>query len=348
MFDDVTPESLRAAILANLADTWQTREGSFAANLAAPAAMELWKFYQALSGMVGMFYVDESSGGYIDLAAGTFGLTRKAGVNAAASMTFTGTAGTVIPAGTAFLTEGGVEFDLLEAVTLDAAGAGAGTARAAEAGESGNVSAGSLTRMIVTISGLNSWTNGAASGGVDAESDADLCRRYYNRLQTPATSGNAYHYRKWALEVSGVGDVKVFPLWNGAGTVKVLLVGPDKAPVESGVVSAAKNNIESQRPIGADVTVASAQGVTVAVAAAVTLDGSVSAAGVQTAFAAALEEYLKSVAFSGGAVLYNRIAFLLLSVSGVTDYTALTVNGGTANVALTDDQVPVLGAVTVT
>lgn len=348
MFDDITPEGLRAAILANLADTWQTREGSFAANLAAPAAVELWKFYQALSGMVGMFYIDESSGGYIDLAASTFGLTRKEGVCAEAVMTFAGTAGTVIPAQTAFLTEGGVEFDLVTAVTLDAVGAGSGTVRAAEAGESGNVSAGSLTRMIVTLSGLDSWTNAQASGGVDAESDAALCGRYYDRLQMPATSGNAYHYRKWALEVSGVGDAKVFPLWDGAGTVKVLLVGPDKAPVESSVVSAAEDNIESQRPIGAAVTVASAQGVTVAVSAAVTLDGAVSAGTVQAAFAAALKSYLQSVAFSGGAVLYNRIAFLLLSVSGVTDYTALTVNGGTANVTLTDDQVPVLGAVTVT
>lgn len=263
-------------------------------------------------------------------------------------MTFSGNAGTVIPEGTAFLTEGGVEFDLTAAVTLDGSGTGTGTARAAQAGESGNVPAGSLKRMIVTISGLDSWRNEPAAGGVDEESDADLCGRYYDRLQRPATSGNAYHYRRWALEVPGVGDAKVFPLWNGAGTVKVLLAGPDKAPVDSGVVNAAKANIEAQRPIGAAVTVASAQGVMVNVAAAVTLDGSVEKSAVKDAFTAALKGYLQSVAFTGGAALYNRIAFLLLSVPGVTDYTALTVNGGTANVTLTADQVPVLGAVTVT
>lgn len=348
MFEDITPESLRSAILSGLAGTWQTREGSFAANLAAPAAVELWKFYQALSGMVGMFYIDEASGGYIDLAAAALGLSRKEGVRAEAAMTFSGNAGTVIPEGTAFLTEGGVEFGLTAAVTLDESGTGTGTAKAALAGESGNVPAGSLKRMIVTISGLDSWTNGKAAGGVDEESDAGLCGRYYDRLQRPATSGNACHYRRWALEVPGVGDAKVFPLWNGAGTVKVLLAGPDKAPVESGVVNAAKENIEAQRPIGATVTVASAQGVTVNVAAAVTLDGSAESLQVQEAFRAALGEYIKSVAFTGGAVLYNRIAFLLLAVSGVTDYTSLTVNGGKSNVTLTADQVPVLGTVTVT
>ena len=347
MFDDITPESLRAAILANLSGAWQTREGSFAANLAAPAALEIWKLYQALSGMVSLFYVDEGSGGYIDLAAANFGVTRKSGVRAEAAMTCSGTAGTVIPAGTAFLTEGGVEFDLISAVTLDASGAGGGTVRAVDVGADGNVSAGSLTRMITTISGLAGWTNGAASGGVDEESDAALCARYYDRLRTPATSGNAYHYRQWALAVPGVGDARVFPLWAGAGTVKVLLVGPDKGPVDASVVDAAAAYIEEQRPIGAAVAVISAEGLNIDAACTVTLDGSVSAADVQTAFSAALGEYLESVAFTGGAVLYNRIAYLLLSIPGVTDYTALTVNGGTANVALKEDQVPVLGEVTV-
>lgn len=57
-------------------------------------------------------------------------------------------------------------------------------------GESGNVSAGSLMQMIVTISGLNSWTNGAASGGVDAESDAALCGRLIKTTECAASVKN--------------------------------------------------------------------------------------------------------------------------------------------------------------
>ena len=38
-------------------------------------------------------------------------------------------------------------------------------------------------------------------------------------LRTPATSGNVYHYVQWALEVAGVGHVKVFPRVQGVNTV---------------------------------------------------------------------------------------------------------------------------------
>ena len=47
-------------------------------------------------------------------------------------------------------------------------------------------------------------------------------------------------------------------------------------------------------------------------------------------------------------VSYNRVSALLLSVPGVIDHTALTVAGGTANVSVPADGVPVLTEVTVT
>ena len=47
-------------------------------------------------------------------------------------------------------------------------------------------------------------------------------------------------------------------------------------------------------------------------------------------------------------VLYNRIAYLLLSIPGVVDYTSLTVNGGTANIVVGGTEVPVLTEVSVT
>ena len=46
-------------------------------------------------------------------------------------------------------------------------------------------------------------------------------------------------------------------------------------------------------------------------------------------------------------VSYNRISYLLLSIPGVKDYTALTVDGATANITIAADEVPVLTGVTV-
>lgn len=346
MFEDMTPESIKKSILNGMDTDMETGEGSFLDHMAGPVALELWKAYQAMNALVPIAYIDEGSGAYIDLRCAEYGIERKAGKKAAADMTLVGKAGTVIPAGTAFLSADGLAFLLLEVVTLTG-GEDRGKAEAEEAGAVYNVEAGALTQMVVTLPGLDTWSNAAAEGGADPESDAALVERLYDRLQRPATSGNAYHYEQWAKEVDGVGAVRVTPLWAGPGTVKVLVAGPEKEPVDGDTVAACAAHIEELRPIGAEATVQSARGLPVNVAATVTTDGSVTKEQVRSALADKLDAYLKSIAFSQYTLLYNRVAFLLLEIGGVTDYTLLTVNGGTGNVSIGAEEVPVLGTVTV-
>lgn len=348
MFDDRTPERIQAELLEPMSGQIQTREGSFAAELTGPVAVELHKVYRAIAAIIPAIYVDEGSGGFIDLAAGRYGITRKAGAKATASIRFEGAAGAVIPSGTAFLTSAGLEFDLDEDVILAANGLGEGTVTAIEVGERYNVPEGAMTQMLVNRTGLEHWTSGAAQGGAEAETDQALVRRLYDHWRNPSTSGNVHHYEQWALSCDGVGAAKVLPLWAGPGTVKVILASPDREPVDGAVVSAAAEYIETMRPIGAAVTVESAKGLTVNVSASVVTDGSTTLASVKAVFIDLLEEYLRAVAFSGGAVVYNRVTALLLSVPGVSDYSSPKLNGAASNVALAVDQVPVLGTVTLT
>ena len=241
MFEDITPESIKAAILAEAGESLETREGSFLDSMAGPAALEIWKVYQAMNAVVSIAFVDESSGGYLDLEGAKYGITRKPGTRARCAMTLTGTAGATVPAGTVFVTPGGLEFALTEAVVLTGSG-DAGTAEAAEVGGAYNVEAGELSQMAATLPGLSSWTNGPAAGGTDPESDGALYERIHAYLSRPATSGNAYHYEQWALEVAGVGAARVFPLWNGAGTVKVVLVDGGMEPASAEIVAAVSRN----------------------------------------------------------------------------------------------------------
>lgn len=242
----------------------------------------------------------------------------------------------------------GLEFALDAAVTLGQDGTGTGPVTASEVGAAYNVAAGALTRMYVNLAGVTGWQSGAAAGGADAESSEALFARLSARLQTPATSGNAYQYRQWALAVPGVGDARVLPLWNGAGTVKVLLAGDDLGPVDGAVVSAAAAYIEEERPIGADVTVRSAEALTVDVAAAVTIDGTTTRDEVRAALVSNLDTYLQGLAFQAETVVYSQVLYRLLAIPGVTDYTSLTLNGGTGNLTIGAEQVPVPGTVTVT
>lgn len=347
MYENLTVESIKTDILSRIDAGIDIREGSYTNDMISAAAYEIWKLYQSLDAVVPIAYVDETSGEYIDKRCAEFGITRKAGTAATATLHFTGTDGTVIPAGKVFLTSDGLEFETVTAATI-ASGAATATATAAEIGEAYNVAAGTIVRQLSSLSGLNAVTNDAATGGTDAETDAALVARLYAFLQRPATSGNAYHYEQWALAVSGVGAVKVTPTWDGAGTVKVLIADEDKQPVDAAVVTACADYIEDNRPIGATVTVASVAALEINVAAAITIDGTTTKAAVRTALMAALSAYFESIAMAQYTVAYHRVAYILLDIAGVTDYTALTVNSGAVNVTVGADQVPVVGTVEVT
>lgn len=356
MYEEITMEGLKASILINLsAAGWSTGDGSTAELLAGPIATELWKRYQADNALIPMFYVDETSGPYIDRMAELLGMERKAGAKAGAALSLGGLAGTRVPAGTLFLTADGLEFVLDGDVILDSEGAGAGHITACTVGAAYNIDARELMRMYINLAGLERYENAQAVGGVDPESDAALCDRIFARLRRPPTSNNVYHFEQMALEVNGVGIPKVFPLYQGPGTVGVVLADENARPVDQAVVQAVAAHIEEDRIIGPSVTVKSAEGVEVAVSATVQIDSTATLQAVQAEFVSKLDTYLTGLARSAWpsaaenyAVLYNRIAALLLTVGGVVDYTALSVNGSRENVTIGPEQVPVLGEVAVT
>lgn len=346
MYEDLTVEKIKEDIISRLSTDIDTREGSFMNDMISAVAYEIWKVYQSLDAVISIAFVDETSGEYIDKRCAEYGIKRKTGTKAKVTLKLTGTDGTVVPKGKVFLTADGLQFEIDEDVTIKN-GTATVKATAIEVGKEYNVEAGTITRQLVSLSGLLSVTNDEpATGGTDQESDAALVQRLYDFLQNPATSGNVAHYRQWALEVDGVGAAKVFPLWNGPGTVKVLIVGNDHGPVDETVVQNCAAHIEENRPIGATVTVESAEGLLVNVSATVIIDSTTTVERVKEEFEAALDTYLKSIAFEKYTLVYNRIAYMLLDIPGVVDYTLLTVNGGTENIAIADNQVPVLGTLT--
>lgn len=346
LFEHETPETILGRILGRMDTDLQTREGSYAWDQAAPIAFEIWRVLMTLDELIEAFYVNPQSGPYLDAHADLFAMARRQGTKAAARVTFTGRDGVVVPADTAFFA-GELEFRLAEdAVIRD--GSAAGWLRAGSVGQKYNVPAGAVSQILRTIPGLGGFEAGAAEGGADPEGDADLYQRLDEKRKRPPTSGNAAHYREWALSVDGVGVVRVTPLWKGPGTVRVLIAGYDRRPVDGAVVDACARYIEERRPVGADVTVDSARAAAVDVSAQVVLAAGASLAAVEAAFVSELDTYLAGLAFEEFTVHANRVGALLLSIDGVVDYSGLTLNGGAGNLELEDDEVPVTGTVTLT
>ena len=343
MQDNMTPEILSKRMLERLEGVVDTREGSYTADLVAPAALELFKLYQTLDAAIPTFYIDERSGPYIDKQAAWYGMARKPGTAAEVAFTFTGEAGAIVPAGSIFTTVGGLRFATREKAVLPAGA----DALAVEPGTRYNVDAGEITQQYISVPGVTGVLNPeAAHGGADAESDAALFARVQAFRSKPATSGNVNHYTQWALEVPGVGAARVIPVEFGAGTVGILLAGPDGGPVEERVVQECSAHIAQLRPVCADVRVRSAQTLAINVSAAVSLVRGATLERVREEFVAGLRGYLKTLTFSKYEIPYNRVAYMLLDTEGVENYTTLTLNGGTVDLAVGQDDAPVLGEVT--
>lgn len=363
MYENQTAEAIKARILASIDENQglSSMAGGFADGVSGPVAEEISRVYQALNAVPSMLFVDESSGGYIDLVGQQYyNITRRSGTRAYCDISFAGTPGLTIPAGTAFLTAGGLSFALMAQVVLGEAGTGSGRLEAAQVGSAYNVEAGTVNRMYVNLPGLTGYRNEAAEGGTDEESDAALLARIRERVQRPPTSGNGYQYRQWALEVPGVGNAKVVELPEGPGTVAVVLVDSNYEPPAEEIVTAVDDHIGEERPIGAAVTVAAAKRLDVTVAATVTLAPGADRTAVEAAFRAGLEEHCHSLIdgkFSTVyyepdedlpyTMLYNRVLAILLNLPGVENFSALTVNGGMEDLTIQKDEIPVLGEVVV-
>lgn len=350
-FDSLTPEGIQDMLRAFIEDDLglYAGEGGLLNIILAPGAYVFWEALQALRAQVPISFVDETSGAYIDKAAAAYGITRKPGTPASVDVTFTGTANAVVPAGTMCVTADGLGFLTDEELTLGEDGSGTVSATSDDVGAVYNVPAQAIVTTQESVAGVSGVTNAAAAtGGTDPETDAALFARLDAYRKTPPTSGNDRHYHQWALEVNGIGAASVIRCWDGPGTVKVIVADMELRPVEEDKVAEVAAYIETQRPVTAEVTVESAEGVGVQVEVTVETDGTVSKLNTEQALTDRLAEYLGTLAFQTGAeVVYNRVLAIVMGLDGVTDCSGLTVNGGTANVPLDADEVPLLGTVTV-
>lgn len=281
------------------------------------------------------------------------GLERKAATFAHGSLTVTGT-GTV-EQGTLFESGGGVQYYATETVAIE--GEGTVPVTCTVDGTAGNLPAHSVTQMPVAVQGIASCDNPEPIGGGYAEeSDSEYYARYLVVLRTPATSGNVYHYVQWALEVAGVGHVKVFPRVQGVNTVDVVIADNAGQPASPALVKSVQDYIDpdsegagrGQAPIGAQCFVTAATGKAIAVSCTVSKSNTADEERVTAAIKSAVADYLASTVFAQSYVSYGQIAAAILSADGVVDFEGLAVGGGTSNIAVGERECPVLGEVTIT
>lgn len=348
---DITPETLKAEMAARLAESGMdvdTREGSYTDQIYSEVAYQIYKGLSYHPTLLAAAIPSAESGPYLDKFGAIFGLTRTPAATAYVVLTFTGEEGTVIPKGTVAVSSGGLRFTTDLAASISG-GTAEVPATAEQSGEIYNVAVGTVTRLAYSLPGISQVTNETpGEGGADAESDGNYYERIHTRLSKPVGSGNPYYYEQLALTVPGVGQAKTISIWDGPGTVKVLVASEDKQPLDGLIVAQVQQVMDEGRIIGADVTVVSAQALAVDVEATCTLEGGVVASDVQKEMEEEIQRMLLDMEMGAQEpVRYNRILAMLLSCKGVVDCTSLTVNSGSTNIPVTVEQVPVLGTVVI-
>lgn len=332
-------------------------EGTFAFDTLSANAQEFEKSYAEMALLREAAFLQDSWGEYLTDKAAEHGVIRKEATAAIVVLTITGTAGTIVRRGSLFATEDGVNFETTEPVTIGDGGTVTVKAEAQEKGAAGNVLAGTITHIPVSIYGVTAVTNGAAAyNGYDEEKDDDLKERALYKVRMPATSANTYHYVEWATEVAGVGAARCIRLWNGAGTVKVIIVDSNKDSPSAELIQQVYDHIMEEAPIGATLTVAAPVSLPVSISFDV-LNGSADAAAVKSC----IENYFKEKVFDMSDisqlatypdgkiyVSYAQIGRVILDnveTTGVKDYGRLLVNGATNNIVVGAEEMPVVSEV---
>lgn len=265
-------------------------------------------------------------------------------------LTIKGIMGTKIPEGFAFSTvstpeQSGIVFYTLEECEIAETGIAEVECVCTEAGKKGNVAAETILLMVKPMKGIVSVINKEkAYGGFEQETEDSFRQRI---AEFDASLGNSFvgspaDYRRWALEVAGVGAAHVISAKDDTGLVTIVLTDSDGMPSQQSVCKEVENHImrydswyERLAPINAYLRVIPAEPIPIQVSAVVELEQGYDIEQVKQTFLQHLKEYLKTE-YAHTEVKYAEVGAVLINTEGVWDYQELKVNDGVVNIDIAE------------
>lgn len=324
-----------------------TREGSIIYNALAPAALELAIMYTELDNVMAESFVNTASREYILLACEQMGIDTS--TFEASCGSHKGEFNVEVPIGSRW------SCDLYNYTVTSYLGVKDGyytyQMECETPGTAPNNFTGDLTPITHNPTGMNyAKLVECVIEGENKTTDEDIKTIYYDRIKNTVSDGNVYQYKKWCDDYDGIGNSKIFPLWNGANTVKVSILSASNRIATSELIADFQNYLDPNTegmgngvaPIGAFVTVTTATEVPINITGTLTMKSGYSDT---TAISTALETYFSNLAYEKTQVAYMNIGAIVLGVEGVESISNLKVNGGIADVTLGNEEIPVLGTV---
>lgn len=194
--------------------------------------------------------------------------------------------------------------------------------------------------------------------GEDEEETEKFRKRYLESFEPQAFGGNIKDYEEKTLSISGVGAVKVTPVWKGGGTVRLTILDSIFSPASSELIRTVQEKIDPTQdgnglglaPIDHRVTVDTPTKVTINITTTVELND-VEWGTIETEVGEIISNYLLELrkTWAEESNLIVRIAQIesrILNVDGVVDISNTKINGKTENLTLDKYEVPIFEGVT--
>lgn len=352
MYENVTFELIMERALANVPSTMDKREGSVIWDAIAPAAVELQNLYIQLDVILKETFADTASLYYLKKRAAERGIYQIMATNAILQGEFTPVS-LDIPIGSRF------SCDKLNYFITEKMEDGVYKMQCETAGTEGNCHLGLLI-PIDYIDGME--TANLTELLIPAEDDEDVeafRERYLNSLASQAYGGNIADYMEKVNAMQGVGGVKVTPVWNGGGTVKLTIIDSTFGIPSNELVETVKNAADPYpyeglghgfAPIGHVVTVEGVEGVSVNIVTNITYREGWDWTSAEPYIVGAIDKYFNEISqeWESSDNLYVRISQLesrILDCEAVLDIEGTTLNGVASNLFIEGNQIPVRGTV---
>ena len=283
--EQYTFEYLIEKALARVPDTIDKREGSIIYDALAPACYELSEYYMRLRKVLQNTYAETASGEYLDLRVAEQGIKRFEATAAVKKGIFTNESGAPleIELGSRFSTITDREsLNYIVTAPYEVEGQivpGNYQLTCETVGTVGNAYVGNLI-PINYIQGLGeAIMTDLIIPARDVETDDELRARYFLSLKDKPFGGNLAQYDENLKNIEGVGEVQIYPVWDGGGTVKCSVIDASFNPITSDFITVIQDIIDPTpqgtglglAPIGHVVTITTPEELTVNIATNVSL-----------------------------------------------------------------------------
>lgn len=363
MYEGQTQEVIQSRMLGNVSSEVDKREGSIIFDAVAPASIEFFLLYVALDYFYRNTFGDTANREWLIRRAKERGLTPKPASSAMVRAVFTPSTLNV-PIGSTFSYES-VNYTVSKKVAD-----GEYLLLCDMTGIEGNKTSGRLipNEYIVGLQSAN--LAGVVVPGEDEEDTETFRARYLSSFDGEAYGGNIADYKDKVNAISGVGGCKVYPVWNGGGTVRLVFMTSEFKPPTKEFVDKVQTLIDPVAnsgegigiaPIGHHVTVEGVRNSAVAIELHIALASGREIGQYRTNIERLIDDYFVELnktwqstkvdtaesSYNGGLIIRtSRIESHILSLDGVDDVAHTKLNGIEENLELRADELAVRGEIT--